>query len=153
VDFDSGAFLAVSTAEACSAAAEREIAAAARLVAKVGEGADFSGVAEAAGVVADGLAGATAGELTGAETGELAGASPGRAGSFIVGSPASGLGLDAGGMVAAGLAGARRKGGADGAAARAAGDEGGVGDAVITGALDLFGGVTVEAAGAVFTGG
>jgi len=149
VDFDSGAFLAVSTAEACSAAAEREIAAAARLVAKVGEGADFSGVAEAAGVVADGLAGATAGELTGVEAGELAAASPSRAGSFIVGSPASGLGLDAGGTAVAGFAGARRKGGA----ARAAGDEGGVGDAVITGALDLFGGVTVEAAGAVFTGG
>jgi hypothetical protein len=56
--------LAVSVDEACSAAAEREIAAAARLVAKVGAG--FSG--EAA-VEEDGLAGAALNFAGGVEAG------------------------------------------------------------------------------------
>ena len=158
VAFDSAAFLEVSTTDACSAAAEREIAAAARLVAKVGAGAGFSGVVgagvdELAGAEVDGLMGAeigAAGAVGATEAAGVTGGVPGREGSFIAGSSANGPGLETGGMAEAARDGPRRKGGAETEAAGAAGDAGGV---EASGVLALAGGVGVEAAGVVLAGG
>ena len=126
VDFGAGAFFSV--AEACSAAAESEIAAAARLVAKVGAAAG-AGFSDTAGVVGAGLAG-LAGGVGAGELDDAAGLE-------------GGAGTDEAGFETAG-----RYGGIEG-------DEAGVAGPEEIGALDLLGVVAegVVVAGAVLAGG